>query len=366
MTGVPQMDSAEFAELILQRREMPVDLSSSPPRPVLVTGAAGFIGSALCEFISRRGAPVIALDYAESALVALERDFARRKADLAIELADVRDRAATESVFQKYRPATVFHTAALKHVSLLERFPFEAFATNALGTLYAAQAAEQAGTQRFVLVSTDKAADPISLLGASKRAAERFVLPQKHSNCRRMAVRLSNVFGSTESVVPFFFERIERSEPVTVRDPRAERLFITIREAVSALCVAPEVEGGTLMAYAPGTPLRIVELATRMMSVLGTVEIVFDQLQPGEKAVESLASQTESLRNTCVPGLFTIEGLEGDAIPAELVRELERSCRERDADALWEIVRELVPEYRGTMPYLGESVTTCQRARRAG
>ncbi len=333
------------AEKILRRPEHRIAHHPAAGR-VLITGAAGYIGSALC----RHFAPdVVALDNSESALAALARG------DFNVELADIRDAASLDPVFARYRPVVVIHAAAYKHVPLLERFPFEAFATNAIGTKLVADAAEAHGVERFVLLSTDKAADPISMLGLSKRVAERIVLSRASSKTKFSAVRFGNVFGSTGSVVPIFASQIAAGGPVTVTDPAASRFFITSAEAVGALStIATADHGPGLFAYAPAPRLAIAELAARMIHAAGRngdLKVTFTGLRPGEKIRETLHGERERLAESVVDGIIRIES----PVPATqemevAIGEIAGACRERRLERLLQTARALVPEYRTLSP----------------
>jgi FlaA1/EpsC-like NDP-sugar epimerase len=261
---------------------------------VLVTGAGGSIGSELCRQINRyRPGRLIMLDRDESALHAVEFSI-RGKALLADSdtvLADIRDREHLSSVFEKVRPHVVFHAAALKHLPLLQRYPGEAVRTNIWGTLAVLEAADAVGVERFVNISTDKAADPVSVLGYSKRIAERLTAHFAHSATGTyLSVRFGNVLGSRGSAVPLFQAQIAAGGPITVTDPNVTRYFMTIHEAAQLVIQAGAIgRPGEVLVLDMGERVRLVDVVQRLAaSASRPVEIVYTGLRPGEKLHEDL------------------------------------------------------------------------------
>jgi FlaA1/EpsC-like NDP-sugar epimerase len=335
-----QEDDRRYAALILRRPEHLIE-SRHASACVLITGAAGYIGSALYRHFTPN---VVGLDNSESAVAEMAGDGGR------VELADIRDASSLHAAFTRYKPVVVIHAAAYKHVPLLERFPFEAFTTNAIGTKLVADAAEAHGVERFVLLSTDKAADPVSMLGLSKRVAELIVLSRTQSKTKFSAIRFGNVFGSTGSVVPIFAGQIAAGGPVTVTDPAASRFFITSAEAVGAVsAIATAEHPSGLFAYAPAPRLAIAELAARMIHAAGRngdVRISFEGLRAGEKIRETLHGERERLAASVVDGLLRIESPIPRQDEVEIaIGEIVSACRERDHELLMSTVRGLVPEY---------------------
>src|SRR5699024_5341474 len=266
---------------------------------VLVTGAGGSIGSMLCQQISR---------FHPGELIMLDRDATGlQHAQLAINgngllstketvLADIRDAEAIRNVFEAYRPQVVFHAAALKHLPMLERYPEEGWKTNVLGTLNVLEAAEAVQVERFVNISTDKAANPTSQLGYSKRAAERLTAwMDQQTEGRYLSVRFGNVIGSRGSMLPTFTNLIEQGRPLTVTHPDVTRYFMTIPEACQLVLQAGGIGNpGEVLILDMGQPVRILDIAERMIALSEKdVEIVFTGLREGEKLHEDLTGDTE-------------------------------------------------------------------------
>jgi dTDP-glucose 4,6-dehydratase len=270
-------------------------------RRVLVTGAGGSIGSELCRQLHRFGPAELAmLDRDESGLHAVELsiDGHGLLQSPALVLCDIRDPDAVRTAFELHRPDVVFHAAALKHLPLLERYPHEAYKTNVVGTLNVLAAAEAVGVAHFVNVSTDKAADPASALGHSKRLAERLTawFARQPDDARYLSVRFGNVLGSRGSVLHAFAAQIERGGPVTVTDPEVTRYFMTIREACQLVIQAGALgRPGEALVLDMGKPVKVLDVARRMISLSGKpAEIVFTGLRPGEKMHEVRMSEGES------------------------------------------------------------------------
>ncbi|UEJ81105.1 polysaccharide biosynthesis protein [Brachybacterium halotolerans subsp. kimchii] len=269
-------------------------------RRVLVTGAGGSIGSELCRQIKKlEPASLVMLDRDESALHALSMSLQGSALLDQPEyvLADIRDREALDAVFTEHRPEVVFHAAALKHLPMLERFPAEGWKTNVHGSRNVIDAAEQHGVERFVNVSTDKAARPTSILGASKRVAEGLTTDAADRTGRRyVSVRFGNVIGSRGSAIPAFGQQIRNGGPVTVTHKDVTRYFMTIPEACQLVLFALSVgRSGETLVLEMGEPVKIVDIARRMISLAGvSCEIVFTGLRPGEKLAEELFTPDEN------------------------------------------------------------------------
>ena len=298
-------------EDVLGREPVDVDIASISDylagEVVLVTGAGGSIGSELCRQIARVGpAKLVLLDHGEPALFEIERELVRERRFLAAAavVADVKDQAKLRQVFDKYRPGVVFHAAAYKHVALLEANPLEAVRNNTIGTRVLADVAAEFGAKRFVLVSTDKAANPRTVMGQSKALAEWIVETWGHRAdvaTRFVAVRFGNVLGSSGSVVPIFRRQIARGGPVTVTHPEMTRFFMTIPEAVQLIVQAGAMGGrGQVYVLDMGEPVRIVDLAEKMIRLSGKepgteISIDFIGPAPGEKLHEELVGVDESV-----------------------------------------------------------------------
>ena len=276
---------------------------------VLVTGAGGSIGQELCRQIrSCAPASLHMLDHDESNLhnLQLELDGKALLDNPEAIIADIRDRARIEQVFRAARPDIVFHAAAHKHLPLLERHPCEGVKSNVLGTQNLIQAALEVDTACFLLISTDKAADPRSILGATKRLAEMVVQAHANRQTRVCSVRFGNVLGSRGSFLTAVAEQIGRGDPVTVTDPEVTRFFMTVEEAVGlVLSAAPMAEGGETFVLDMGEPVRIVDLARRYAEQLhvSDLQIRYTGLRPGEKLHETLFAESEERLPTVNPAI---------------------------------------------------------------
>ncbi|HEY0806473.1 MAG TPA: nucleoside-diphosphate sugar epimerase/dehydratase [Pseudonocardiaceae bacterium] len=276
---------------------------------VLVTGAGGSIGQELCRQIrSHDPASLHMLDHDESNMHTLQLELnGRALLDSAeIIIADIRDETRIQQVFRSVRPDVVFHAAAHKHLPLLEQHPGEGVKTNVLGTQNVVRAAAECGTGRFLLISTDKAAEPRSILGATKRLAEMIVQANGNGKMRVCSVRFGNVLGSRGSLLTVVRDQIERGEPVTVTDPNVTRFFMTVEEAVGlVLSAAPMGEFGETFVLDMGEPVRIVDLVRRYAEQLRVpdVEIRFTGLRPGEKLHETLFGELEEPLPTVNPAI---------------------------------------------------------------
>jgi FlaA1/EpsC-like NDP-sugar epimerase len=297
-------------------------------KTVLVTGGGGSIGSEIVRQV---------LEYQPRAVWALDRDETLlHEARLSwpgaasVVLGDIRDAEATLRTFERIRPDVVFHAAALKHVPVLEDYPEEAVLTNVVGTQHVIEAGSRVGVSNFVLVSTDKAVDPASVMGASKRVAELLVKAgnERRDGCTYTAVRFGNVLGSRGSVIPTFVSQIRDGGPVTVTDPEMTRYFMTVDEAVQLVLQAGALaRGSEVFILDMGEPVRIADLARRLIRLAGLIpdvdiEILYTGIRPGEKLVESLADGP--LDTTSNPKINEVPlAHPGAMLLAEAVAELE-------------------------------------------
>jgi FlaA1/EpsC-like NDP-sugar epimerase/lipopolysaccharide/colanic/teichoic acid biosynthesis glycosyltransferase len=309
---------APRAEDLLFRDAVEVDLATVRPfyagRRVLVTGAGGSIGSEISRQIAACGpARLLLFEKHEASLYHIERELRGLYPDLAIEpiLGDVAEVERVEDVFRRARPEIVFHAAAYKHVPMLELNPNEGFKTNVEGTRTVAEACDRTGVETFVLISTDKAVEPVSVLGASKRMAELAVQDVAgRSTTRCLTVRFGNVLESSGSVVPLFKEQIERGGPITVTHSEATRWFMTVPEAVQLILEAAAMgKGGEVFVLDMGKPVRIVDLAHALARRYGMrpgrdIEIVFTGLRPGERLFEKLFNDHELVWKTRHPRIL--------------------------------------------------------------
>ena len=302
LVGVGDIRDITVADL-LGRHEIKTDVDAIASyltgKRVLVTGAGGSIGSELCRQIYRFApTELIMVDRDESALHAVQLSIEGRALleSSSLVLLDLRDREAVIDLFRRRQPEVVFHAAALKHLTLLERHPREAVKSNVVGTLTTLEAAAASRVDRFVNISTDKAAEPISILGYSKRIAERLTA---HFAAKRdgtyLSVRFGNVLGSRGSVLETFQAQADAGGPITVTHPEATRFFMTIPEAVGLVIQAGAIgRPGEALILDMGTPVRIVELAERLAAMKKrSVKVVFTGLRPGEKLHEVLHSPDE-------------------------------------------------------------------------
>ncbi len=296
---------------------------------------------------------VVLLDINENELYFLARRLQDEHPFVRIEtqVADIRELNRMMSVGQQYRPHYVFHAAAHKHVPLMEEAPEEAIKNNVFGTLNLARMADACGVERFVLISTDKAVRPSSVMGASKRLAELVVRDvARHSKTAFTSVRFGNVLGSAGSVVPLFKDQIERGGPVTVTHPECTRYFMTIPEAVGLVLIAGLGGYGELCVLDMGQPIRIADLASHMITMAGRIPgaeipIVYTGLRPGEKLAEALLTEEEEqsqivrnkiyVTNTPAP----LPGL------SERLNELRELAAAGDRDGIRSALRAILPSY---------------------
>ncbi|MDO8392290.1 MAG: nucleoside-diphosphate sugar epimerase/dehydratase [Actinomycetota bacterium] len=288
-------------EDVLRRKLVKLDMSAVHDliagRRVLVTGAGGSIGSELSRQLSRlEPAVLVLLDHDDSLLHDVHRSITA-SATVHQELADIRDPNRLAEVFGRHQPEVVFHAAALKHVPALESAPSEGWKTNVIGTRNVLSAAETAGVRQFVNISTDKAADPVNVLGYTKRMAEQLTAAvAERTGQRYVSVRFGNVIGSRGSVMETFQFQIDQGGPVTVTHPDVTRFFMAVREAVRLTLQAAAIGGpGEVLVLDMGAPVRILDVAQQLVEQSGRkIPIVFTELRPGEKLHEVLTSSDES------------------------------------------------------------------------
>ncbi len=325
-------------------------------RRVLVTGAGGSIGAELARQALRFSpAELVLLDHAENGLYFVQRELeaAGGGTPLRAVVGELRDAQGLEATFARFRPEVVLHAAAHKHVPLLEDAPREAVLNNVTGTRLLLEAAERHGVAHFVLISTDKAVHPASVMGATKRVCERLVqAASRRGRGRYCAVRFGNVLGSEGSVVPLFQRQIARGGPVTVTHPEATRYFMTLTEAVRLVLQAAAMgRGGEVFLLDMGEPVRVADLARQLIRLAGLtegedVEVVFTGLRRGEKLHEELHSRAEQARATRRERILVWELQEEDAARlADDVRELEHAAATGDDAAIRAALGRAVPEY---------------------
>jgi FlaA1/EpsC-like NDP-sugar epimerase len=325
---------------------------------VMVTGAGGSIGSELCRQVCRYApARLVLVERFENALFEIHRELAALFPGLPIEpwIGDVTDPRRMTGVFDEARPSIVFHAAAHKHVPMMEQNPGEAIKNNVGGTRLIADLADRFGVQRFVLVSTDKAVNPTSVMGATKRVAEIYTQALAlRSQTRFVTVRFGNVLGSNGSVIPIFKQQIAAGGPVTVTHPDMQRYFMTIPEASQLVLQAGAMgTGGEIFILDMGEPVKIVDLARDLIKLSGfrpgiDIEIRFSSIRPGEKLFEQLATDAEHADKTKHPQIFI--GRIAAPVWAEVSRgvdELLALAEGCPAAQIRDALRALVPEYTG-------------------
>ncbi len=322
---------------------------------VLVTGAAGSIGSELCRQIARfEPAAIAGFDISESALFQLEREMAHSfpLIQFCPEVGSVQDSRRVAEIFSRHRPSMVYHAAAYKHVPMMESHLFEAIENNVFGTLNVALAARRWDVQDFVMISTDKAVSPANIMGVSKRIAELLIRSLQNGHVKYVSVRFGNVLGSAGSVVPIFKEQIARGGPVTVTHPEMRRYFMTIPEASQLVLQSSTMgKGGEIFVLDMGEPVRILDLARNLILLSGLrpdddIPISVTGLRPGEKLFEELNLLDENMLPTYHEKIRIFAGC---TVPwTEMERQLGRLrylCDVRDFNESVRSLKELVPDY---------------------
>ena len=328
--------------------------SVNASRTVLVTGAGGCIGSALAKTIALANPRLlILLDHAEENLYRIHSELESRSISFPHipVLGSISDRRLLAEIFEEHSPEIVYHAAAYKHVPLMETNPLAVLRNNVFGTQTVLHMAVEFEVSDFIMISTDKAVNPESVMGVSKRIAELLLLSRDAEKTRLSAVRFGNVFGSNGSVVPRFTRQIERGGPVTVTHPDAVRYFLTLPEAVEIILAAASSKGGGLFIPELLEPIKILDLAKWMIAAAGKtsaepIGVKFTGLRPGEKLAEQLLSNDESVVPASDALLYCVKSprVKNDTLEITLERLL-GSIRARDLVAVMDIVEELVPDY---------------------
>jgi len=322
---------------------------------VLVTGAGGSIGSALSKTIISYGPQLlILLDHSEQNLYEIETDLASNQKGVPVfsVVGDICNEGLISAILEQYRPNVIHHVAAFKHVPLMERNPIAAIRNNGLGTNILAQCAQAHGVETLTMVSTDKAVNPRSIMGASKRLAELALVRWGTGETRMRSIRLGNVLGTKGSVVRIFVEQILAGGPITVTHPDATRYFLALPEAVDLILMAAELPGSSgILIPDLGEPVKIIDLAHRMMKEAGCdpetmIPITFIGLRPGDKMAEDFASVSEFVESTTDSRLSRLIGTE---IPAErfdtYMEHLKSAVDQHDLGIVLDVLRCILPEY---------------------
>lgn len=325
-------------------------------RVILVTGAGGSIGSEMCRQVCAFGPKLLLLvEQAENPLFFIEGELRRNFPDVSMQalICDITDKSRVEQIFAAYRPEVVIHAAAHKHVPLMEINPGEAVKNNVIGTRTVADTADAYGAASFVMISTDKAVNPTSIMGSTKRVAEMYIQDLNNtSKTRFVTVRFGNVLGSNGSVVPIFKQQIAAGGPVTVTHPEMRRYFMTIPEASQLVLQAATMgEGGEIFVLDMGEPVKIVDLARELITLSGfrpgeDIEIQFAGLRPGEKLFEELSIEGEDMLQTGHPKIAVWKNIPKDRqILRDGIEHLIASAPSQDHKKIVEAVRQLVPEF---------------------
>lgn len=367
--GKPRVREIRIEDLLYRDA---VDLSDESisayyhDKVVLITGGGGSIGSELARQIAKMGPrQLVIFDIYENNANDIQQELSRLYGDaldVRVEIASVRDARRVEQLFAAYRPAIVFHAAAHKHVHLMEHCPQAAIKNNVLGTWNVAQAAERAGVERFILISTDKAVNPTNIMGASKRLCEMIIQSKSASPTRFAAVRFGNVLGSNGSVIPLFKRQIEDGGPVTITDKRIIRYFMTIPEAAQLLLqTGVMANSGEIFVLDMGKPVKILDLAESMIRLSGLVpygdiQIKEVGLRPGEKLYEELLMKSEQMEKTANDKIF----IESDApiTPEQLQEKLSalHSALAQEETDLRALMMRLVPTYHSPEEVNGKAM----------
>lgn len=356
--GISNLRHVEVEDL-LGREPITVNVDSIAEyvrgKVVLVTGGGGSIGSELCRQIARHiPKQLIILDIYENNAYDIKQELERKypRLNLEVLIGSVRNTSRVNYIFEKYHPDIVYHAAAHKHVPLMEDSPNEAIKNNVFGTLKTVKAADKYGTQRFVLISTDKAVNPTNIMGASKRMCEMIVqMYNTRSKTEFVAVRFGNVLGSNGSVIPLFKKQIAHGGPVTVTHPDIIRYFMTIPEAASLVIEAGlYAKGGEIFVLDMGEPVKILDLAENLIRLSGytpydDIPIVFTGLRPGEKLYEELLMDEEGLKDTQNKMIHIGRPIEIDEERFEKELEALKHATDKEEEDIRPLIKQIVPTY---------------------
>lgn len=343
---------------LLGRDPVEIDLASVRTaihgQSVLVTGAAGSIGSELCrQILEHKPAVLTCVDQSETGMFYLDRELLSRRGgtELLCPIADIGDRKRMERILQESRPETVFHAAAYKHVPLMEENVSAAVQNNVFGLMNLLEMTCERNCRRFVLISSDKAVNPCSVMGATKRIGELIIAHRPTNGMRCLSVRFGNVLGSNGSVIPTLQQQLRNNEPLTITHPDVRRFFMTIREAVSLVLQASVIgEKGDTLVLDMGQPLLILDVVRSLIRLSARnekqVPIRFSGLRPGEKLVEELFYEDEKVDDTSFAKIKRVRGLLHDwNVLAEKLDELEATLFLNGSDSIRTKLKEILPEF---------------------
>lgn len=328
---------------------------------VLITGAGGSIGSALAQsIVSSRPRLVILLDHSEQNLYEVHTELTANGGpalNVPI-LGDIADEPLLNEVLEKYRPDAIYHLAAFKHVPLMETNPIAVVRNNALGTWALAHAALQHRVQRLIMISTDKAVNPRSVMGAAKRIAELVLLRFSNPGTRMSAIRLGNVWGSHGSVVPLFQQQIARGGPLRVTHRESRRYFLSLDDTVDLILAATLSEDAGIFVPELGEPVKILDLANNLIREAGAraegIEIIFTGLRPGDKLSEELIAAREWIESTSDSRIRRVCCTEmSPTLLDSALQTISEGVRSRNLPALVEVLCNVVPDYQPSEMLLG-------------
>jgi FlaA1/EpsC-like NDP-sugar epimerase len=325
---------------------------------ILVTGAGGSIGSEMCRQLCNYNPKLLLLiEQAENPLFYIERELHKKFADISIKaiICNITDKVRVDEVYEEYKPQVVIHAAAHKHVPLMELNAGEAIKNNIVGTQIVADAADNYGTTNFVMISTDKAVNPTSIMGSSKRIAEMYIQDlSRTSKTHFVTVRFGNVLGSDGSVVPIFKKQISEGGPVTVTHPEMKRYFMTVPEASQLVLQAASMgKGGEIFVLNMGEPVKIVDLARELITLSGfrpgeDIEMIFTGPRSGEKLFEELSIEGEDMQRTRHPKISIWKNIPMDRDSLRSgINELVTIAKTQSYSEIVRKINELVPEYTG-------------------
>ncbi|MBW8041157.1 MAG: polysaccharide biosynthesis protein [Planctomycetes bacterium] len=327
-------------------------------KTILVTGAGGSIGSEMCRQVCNFKPKLLLLvEQAENPLFYMERELRKQFPEISIKaiVCDITDKIRVEGIFETYKPQVVIHAAAHKHVPLMELNPGEAIKNNITGTQIVSEAANNYGTTNFVMISTDKAVNPTSIMGSSKRIAEMYIQDlSRTSKTDFVTVRFGNVLGSDGSVVPIFKKQIAEGGPVTITHPKMKRYFMTIPEASQLVLQAATIgKGGEILVLDMGEPVKIVDLAREIITLSGfkpgeDIEIIYTSPRPGEKLFEELSIEGEDMQHTRHSKISIWKNIPMDRDKLRAgINELVTVAQTQNYNEIAQKIKELVPEYTG-------------------